>query len=452
VNCLGDKVPSAVKRVVKKLQAAGFEAYPVGGAVRDLLLGRKVGDWDITTNARPELVAALFERVIPTGIAHGTVTVLSGRRSIEVTTFRSDIGYSDGRHPDRVVFLRSLREDLGRRDFTINAMAYDLERKKLVDPHGGRRDLARRLVRAVGDPDRRFSEDGLRPLRAMRFACVLDFDIDGRTYRAIPGALSVFRNIAPERVRDELLKMLASRQAARGIELLQECGLLDGILPELQATIGFAQNRFHRHDVYRHSLECLRHSRGDAVLKLSVLLHDIGKPETAAGPVGERTFYGHEAASSRLAGCIMRRLKFSNAQIRRVQALIGGHMFHYEEGWTDGAVRRLVSRADPLNLTDLWEMRRADAWGRGMGVRATLANLRALKARVEKVMRADAAFKVTDLAIGGQDVMKILGCRPGPLVGRMLDQLLERVLDDPALNNKKALESQIRSIAGQSLA
>ncbi len=432
------------------MRAAGFEAYPVGGAIRDLLLERKVGDWDITTDARPKKVTNLFDRVIPTGIAHGTVTVLSGRRSIEVTTFRGDVGYSDGRHPDRIVFLRTLGEDLKRRDFTINAMAYDLERDRLIDPLGGRRDLARQLIRAVGDPDRRFAEDGLRPLRAVRFACVLCFNIDSRTKRAIPGSLNVFRKVAPERIRDELVKMLVSRNAARGIELLAECGLLEEIVPELQATVGFAQNRFHRYDIYRHSLECLRHSRGDAVLKLAILLHDIGKPETADGPEKERTFYGHEAASARLAASVMRRLKFSNAQIRRVQSVIGGHMFHYEDGWTDGAVRRLVRRVGSSNLEDLWEMRRADAWGRGIGVRATLANLRALKTRVEKVMRADNAFKVTDLAVSGQDVMKILGCPPGPRVGRVLLELLEKVLDDPTLNTKKALKSQIQSIAGQS--
>lgn len=424
---------------MEDLQAAGHQAYPVGGAIRDLLLDRKAGDWDVATSARPEQVAELFPRTVPTGIAHGTITVLAGRMQIEVTTFRGEVGYSDGRHPDQVVFLDSLEEDLQRRDFTVNAMAFDTRRAKIVDPFGGRRDLGAELIRAVGEPLERFREDGLRPMRAVRFACVLGFSIEEQTRRAIPDALEVFRKVAPERIREELLKILAVRQAARGIELMRQTGLLGDVLPALLPTVDFSQNRFHRHDVYHHTLRCLEKCRGDPVLKLAVLLHDVGKPEVAEGPPGAHTFYLHERRSAEIADRVMHRLRFSNADRKRVTGLIANHMFHYLPDWNDGAVRRFIRRVGPERLDDMWEMRRADAWGRGTGVRDTLANLRALRRRVEQVMAEDAALKVTDLAIDGHDVMQALGISPGPRVGRILEALLDRVLDDPSLNRRDRL-------------
>ena len=218
----------------------------------------------------------LFSRVIPTGIAHGTVTVLVGRSQVEVTTFRGDIGYTDGRHPDRVVFLNSLKEDLKRRDFTVNAMAYDTTRNRIIDPHQGRRDLKKGVIRAVGNPLRRFSEDGLRPLRAVRFACVLGFEIEKKTFGAIGKRLGVFRKVAPERVRVELQKILGSKEAHRGIELLRQSNLLVEILPELNPGIGFVQNRFHKYDVYNHTLKCLEHARGDLLVPRQ--LHHQGQP------------------------------------------------------------------------------------------------------------------------------------------------------------------------------
>ncbi|MFC1655007.1 CCA tRNA nucleotidyltransferase [Myxococcota bacterium] len=426
--------------------AAGHQAYPVGGGIRDVLLGRKVLDWDVTTSARPDDVLELFSRVVPTGIAHGTVTVLVGRSQVEVTTFRGDIGYTDGRHPDRVVFLNSLKEDLKRRDFTVNAMAYDTTRNRIIDPHQGRRDLKKGVIRAVGNPLRRFSEDGLRPLRAVRFACVLGFEIEKKTFGAIGKRLGVFRKVAPERVRVELQKILGSKEAHRGIELLRQSDLLGEILPELNPGIGFAQNRFHKYDVYHHILKCLEHARGDPVLKMAVLLHDIAKPETAEGPEGERTFYGHEKASAKAAARVLRRLRFSNQERQRVVTLISSHMFHYLPEWTDGAVRRLVRRVGPELLDDVYELRRADAWGRGVGVRDTLANLKSLKGRVARVLDEDAALKVTDLVIGGEEVMQTLGIRPGPRVGKILDALLERVLDDPSLNSLKTLKSLLKNL------
>ncbi len=430
-----------MRRVVDRLRAAGYQAYPVGGCVRDLLLGRPVTDWDLTTDARPGQVSELFDKVIPTGIDHGTVTVMVGQVPIEVTTFRGEDRYSDGRHPDQVVFLDSLEEDLKRRDFTINAMALDLEGARIVDPHAGQGDLQRALVRAVGDPDLRFHEDGLRPMRAIRFAAVLGFEVEPATLDAIGRAVDVLRNVSMERIREELLKILGSRNPALGIELLASTGLLDHVLPGLLAGRGFAQNRFHRLDVYQHALRCLDKSRGDAVLRLAILLHDIGKPATAAGPPAERTFYGHEQESARQADALLRRLCFSNRDRQRVTNLIHNHMFHYQPDWSDGAVRRLVARVGLENLPDLWELRRSDAWGRGPGLRSALANLKAVQERIGQVLTQDAALKVTDLAIGGAEVMRQLGCPPGPAVGRALSYLLDRVLDEPGLNQPEKLKN-----------
>jgi tRNA nucleotidyltransferase (CCA-adding enzyme) len=429
------------------LHQNGFLAYLVGGAVRDLLLGRPIKDWDVATNARPENVIPLFERVIPTGIAHGTVTVLMGKLKIEVTTFRGEGTYTDGRHPDHVEFLDSLEEDLRRRDFTINAMAYDLLTKRIIDPYGGSADLSAGLVRAVGNPIERFLEDGLRPLRAVRFSCVLDFAIEAATMAGIGAALPVFRQVANERVRDELLKILSSRHAARGIEALRQTGLLGEILPELLPTIGQAQNSFHKHDVYHHSLECLAHGRGDGVLKLAILLHDCGKPQSAGGPSGEHTFYNHERLSALGADEAMQRLRFSHDERERVSTLIANHMFNYEPSWTDGAVRRLVRKVGLERLSDLWELRRADILGRGMMVRGALDNLNLLKKRVEEIISKDSALKIKDLAINGETVMRELGLVPGPEVGRILDSLLEKVLDDPKINNEIDLKRILKELA-----
>jgi tRNA nucleotidyltransferase (CCA-adding enzyme) len=436
---------------VVTLHRNGYAAYPVGGGVRDSLLGRKCSDWDVATSAHPEQVMALFEKTVPTGIKHGTVTVILGERKVEVTTFRAESAYSDGRHPDRVQFLDSLEEDLKRRDFCINAMAYDLKHNRIIDPFGGMEDLRRGIIRAVGDPLERFMEDGLRPLRAIRFAAQLDFTVEERTFAAIGQARENFRRVAPERVREEILKLLSVSNAWQGVELLRLSGLMEDIFPELLAGVGFLQNLFHRYDVYQHTIQCLRKARGDGVLKLAVLLHDLGKPATAEGPEGQRTFYGHEKKSAQLARQIMQRLRFSGEEIERVVTLVENHMFHYEPGWTDGAVRRLIRRVGQSRLEDLFELRRADCWGRGYLVKKGLMNLLELRLRVARVLAEQAALKVTDLAVGGHDVMRILGCPPGPQVGHVLENLLELVTDNPSLNTKEKLEEIILSIGNKTL-
>jgi len=432
--------------VIEILAEAGFEAYAVGGGVRDILIGRKVGDWDVTTKAKPDQVISLFKRVIPTGIAHGTVTVVSRKHKIEVTTFRGEAGYFDGRHPDSVVFLDSLEEDLLRRDFTVNAIAYDLQKKRLVDPFHGQKDIKNKIIRAVGNPVDRFLEDGLRPMRAIRFASTLGFEIEKNTLASISKSVNTFTKVAKERISVELSKILASKRAHRGLELLRITGLLEHVLEELVPTIGFSQNKFHKYDVYHHTLKCLEKAKGDPVLKLAVLLHDVGKPQTAAGEEGSRTFYGHEKAAASMARKAMSRLKYSKLDQDRVANLISNHMFHYEKSWTDGAVRRLVRRVGPENLKDLWEMRRTDAWGRSFGLQDALSNLEEIKRRVEKVLKEYNTFSIKDLAIDGKDVMKILKVGPGRKVGDVLEALLEKVLDNPSLNSPEDLRKLVREL------
>ncbi len=435
------KIPKAVYLVVGKLRQKGYQAFPVGGAVRDLLLKRRISDWDIATDARPDAIGQLFEHTIPTGIEHGTVTVIQNQRSIEVTTFRGEAAYSDGRHPDEVVFLSSLFEDLKRRDFTINAMALDCESGQVIDPFEGQKDLQRGLVRAVGEPIDRFSEDGLRPLRAIRFACMLGFQVESETFRAIAGSLPIFVKVAVERIREELMKIMQFKHAAYGVSLLDQSGLLDTILPEMRTLKNFRQNRFHRYDVFTHSLKSLEKSRGDPIIRFALLLHDLGKPQTAQGGEGEYTFYGHEQVSADIAAIILKRMKFSKSDQNRIINLIKHHMFHYQPEWTDGAVRRLIRKIGPENLDDMWEMRRADIWGRGLYIRLGLKNLASLKSRVAQLLSQDAVLKISDLAIDGREVMNILKLEPGPEVGRVLNLLLEKVLDNPSINNPDSLKS-----------
>ncbi len=434
------KVPVPVFEILNQIFKAGFDAFPVGGCVRDLLMDKSVTDWDITTDALPEQVMKLFPKVIPTGMAHGTVTVVQQSLPVEVTTFRTETSYSDGRHPDQVKFVRNLDEDLKRRDFTMNAMALDVRHKKIIDPFCGMADLENALIRAVGNAIERFSEDGLRPMRAIRFAAVLNFQLERDTQEAIGKSIEIFKTVAMERIRQELVKLLAGKDPVKGIELLRNAGMLDHVLPGLTGGVGHEQNKYHLHDVYRHCLASLENAHGDPVLKLAILLHDIGKPACSAGNEGEYTFYGHEKESARQADYIMARLRFSNKERQRVVRLIENHMFHYEPDWTDGAVRRFIRRVSMELLDDLWEMRRADALGGGVGVEQTLAALDELRHRIEIVLQKDSALKITDLAITGKDVMRILGKPQGPEIGQALEILLQKVLDDPSLNTPEKLE------------
>jgi tRNA nucleotidyltransferase (CCA-adding enzyme) len=452
------RIPDDVMGVCRRLQTAGWEAHLVGGGIRDLLLERAPSDFDVATNAHPETVMALFGSrfAIPTGLQHGTVTVVThdpagAARHVEVTTYRGEGAYIDGRRPSSVTYVGSLREDLSRRDFTMNAIGFDPVSERISDPFGGRDDLARRCLRAVGTAEDRFREDGLRPMRAVRQAAQLNFDIEPGTLAAIAPTLEVFRRVSVERIRDEMLKLLAAPRPSVGIELMRHTGLLAEVLPELLEGVGVTQNRFHKHDVYQHTLAVVDATRGDALTRLGALLHDIGKPrarQPREGAPGEFSFFKHELVGAEMTEAIGRRLKLSNAERERVVALVANHMFFYTDEWSDGTVRRFVRRVGPEALPALFALREGDIAGRGFGEDPE-SELGELRRRIAAVNAEDAVLRVADLAVDGKDVMAILGLSPGRQVGVLLDRLLERVLDDPRLNTREALTTLLAEIQAE---
>jgi tRNA nucleotidyltransferase/poly(A) polymerase len=441
-----------VKEIAAIFSNHGKQAYLVGGAVRDLLRGKKAKDWDLATDALPEEVIAIFKEnsgngrkplgfVIPTGIKHGTVTVHFKGCEFEVTTFRADRGYSDGRRPDTVEFGVSIDEDLARRDFTMNAAAYKLPEGPLADPFNGAADIKAKLIRSVGDPVERFAEDGLRPIRAMRFASQLGFKVDDAVLAAIPGAIPLTAKVAPERIRDELDKIIMSPDPSAAFLLMEKTGLLELILPDLAACRGVEQKGFHQFDVLDHSLlACGFAAREEASreVRLAALFHDLGKKTTRKlGDDGIWTFYQHEKESSRLAGEIMLHFRYPNAVMDKVRHLIEEHMFHYEENWTDAAVRRFIIRAREEDLPDLYLLRRADAYATAKTDPAP-DFLLPLTKRVEKILAGSRALSLKDLAVSGYD-LKEAHVKPGKHMGIILNELLEAVIDDPNLNTREKL-------------
>lgn len=446
----GDVAPSALE-VCRRLAEAGHSAQIVGGCVRDLVLGRPAKDWDVATSAHPDEVQRVFRRTIPTGIAHGTVTVLVGAESIEVTTYRGEGAYSDARRPDHVVFGVTLEEDLARRDFTMNAMAYDPVQDRVVDPFGGHADLAARVIRAVGDPAARFAEDGLRVMRAVRFAATLEFSVEPATEAAIPSALGSLARVSAERVRDELLKLLGAGRPSIGLEIAERTGVLGVIMPELVEGVGVMQNRHHRWDVWRHTLAAVDGTPGDAIVRLGTLLHDVAKPRTAApkpDAPGEFTFYRHDSVGAEMADAVARRLKLSNKERERIVALVAHHMFWYSPEWSDATVRRFIRRVGPELLPDLFALRTGDVVGRGFGEDPE-NELGELRRRVDKVMAEDQALSIGDLAVDGGDVMRVLGVGPGRVIGDTLRALLEEVLEDPELNTRDRLLERLAALASR---
>ncbi|HEX6837336.1 MAG TPA: HD domain-containing protein [Polyangia bacterium] len=455
-------VPSDVVELCGKLRDAGHEAWVVGGAVRDLLRGAAAKDFDVATSAEPADVTRVFgrKRTIPTGEKHGTVTVLTERdgerQHVEVTTYRGEGAYSDGRRPDQIVFVRTLDEDLKRRDFTMNAIAYDPFAHTIVDPFGGQKDLQARTIRAVGDPLERFLEDGLRAMRAVRFAAQLEFAIDPATEHAIPEAIDVFKKVSAERVRDELVKILMARRPSVGLELMRTTGLLAFTIPELLESVGMHQNRFHRHDVWHHTLAAVDATElgpstangAPWLVRFAALLHDVAKPRTAApkeDSPSENTFYRHEHVGADMAAEICRRLKLANAERDTIVNLVGNHMFWYTPEWTDGTVRRFISRVGVEHLDALFALRAGDVRARGQGEEPG-TEIDELRARAHEEIAKASALKITDLAVGGGDVMEVLGCKPGPIIGDVLRALLERVLDDASLNTRDTLRALIPTV------
>jgi tRNA nucleotidyltransferase (CCA-adding enzyme) len=434
------KIPRVLKEFASHMIRAGYGCYLVGGAVRDMLLKRKFTDYDVATEARPDAVMKIYRRVIPTGIKHGTVTVLFKGIQVEVTTFRTESDYTDGRRPSRVTFSPSILEDLKRRDFTINAMAYDLAGGGLLDPHDGRGDLRRGIIRAIGDPGERFSEDGLRPVRACRFAAQFNFKIEEHTFQSIPKALETVKQVSAERIRDELIRMLEAEKPSVGLQALHDSGLLALILPELEQAVGVEQRELHCFDVFEHLIYSCDAASADSLdLRLSALFHDIGKPGTLSSDAdGLAHFFGHEELSARLAEQILLRLRFPNETIRTVTHLVRQHMFNYSEDWSDAAVRRFVARAGEAYIPALLALRRADQVGT-CNRREVPHMLIAFEKRIEKVLAAAGALTLSSLKINGRDLMRRLALPPGPQVGLVLNYLLEAVLDDPSLNETTTL-------------
>lgn len=446
------KIPEPLKKMNAVFRDNGFEAHLVGGAVRDMIRGKAASDWDLATNAPPQQVAKMFRRVIPTGIAHGTVTVLFQGHSVEVTTYRTEADYSDGRHPDSVNYAATIQEDLSRRDFTMNAMAASLDDGSIVDPFGGQDDIQNKIIRTVGNPLDRFDEDGLRPVRAIRFATQLGFTIDEATMAAIPASIQKTATISLERFRDEFIKILKSPEPSIGLDLLERTGLLQLFIPELAACKDVEQadcRGFHQFDVLRHLFyACDGAPQHKELVRLAALLHDIGKPRAKkAGSLPDGrptiTFYNHEKYSEEISQSLMTRLKFSKAETATVCHLVKNHMFHYESNWSDAAVRRFLYRVTPDALEDLFDLRVADVYGMTR-TPPTLkegpwsGNLLELKERIQEVSAKNQVLGLKDLAVNGKDLMAA-GIPAGRQLGQILNQLLETVLDDPSQNNREQL-------------
>lgn len=447
-------IPKEVKNIIEKLEQAGFEAYAVGGCARDLLLGVKSKDWDITTRAEPEEIQKLFPDSFYENV-FGTVGVKTGSKDktleiVEATTFRSETGYSDKRHPDKIEFAKTLEEDLKRRDFTINALALSVN-NKLVDLFDGEKDLKQGVIRTVGVAYDRFNEDALRLMRAIRFATTLNFTIDGETFDAIKDNAKLIDVIAKERIRDEFIKILDSKNAYKGIILLNDAGLLNLILPELTKGIDVGQNKHHIYTVFEHNLYSLKWAAEHDYslhVKIAALFHDIGKPQTKRGEGSDSTFYGHDVVSARITEKILTRLCFPKEFIKKATQLVRHHLFYYNVGEvTENAIRRLVARLGPENMDDLVKLRICDRMGSGVP-KPEPYRLRHFRFMVEKVQKDP--ITVGMLKVSGNDVMKKLKTKPGPKVGQILAILLDEVLDDPSLNTKKHQIEQIKALGKKS--
>lgn len=446
------KVPEKLHRVWEIFNSHGYSAYLVGGAVRDELLGKKSHDWDLATDARPEEVMKIFRRVIPTGIAHGTVTIHIMGLELETTTFRTDSDYSDGRHPDKVEYTSDIKEDLSRRDFTMNAIACNLKDGELTDPFGGKEDIKNGIIRTVGNPLERFDEDGLRPVRAIRFAGQLGFKIEENTLKALcdKKVLERTSKISVERFRDEFMKIMKTKEPSVSLKLLEKTGILNLFIPEFKACRGCIQNDgrgFHEFDVADHILySCDGISSDFPLVRLAAFYHDIGKPEckTSEEKDGKLLFHfhHHESISEKKAFKSMNYLKFSNEEIKKVCHLVKEHMFFYESSWSDAAVRRFIIRIGLENMEDLFLLRMADVYGMHKIAMAEFSpswmGLLELKERIKSITEKNNALSLKDLKVSGKDLMQ-KGIPSGKAMGLILKELLECVIDCPEMNEKEKL-------------
>jgi len=450
-----EEIPKEVQSVLGKLKKAGFEAFIVGGCVRDLLIGQKPKDWDITTNAKPEEIQKIFPKSFYNNkfftVAVQTKSEKPSLKEIEITTYRSEAKYTDKRHPDEIRFAKTLKEDLSRRDFTVNAIALDFQGKKskIIDPFKGKKDIEQKTIKTVGSPEKRFSEDALRLMRAVRFAITLGqgWKIEKNTFEAVQKNAFWLQAVSKERIRDEFLKIIMSERPAEGVELLRKAGLLKYIIPELEEGYKVEQNKHHIYDCYQHSLLSLNYAAKrnfNKYVRLAALLHDIAKPRTKQGEGPNCTFYGHEIVGAKMTVQILNRLKFPKKDIEKIAKLVRYHLFYYNVGEvSESSVRRLVRRVGPENMEELLQVRMADRIGSGVP-KAEPYKLRHLRYVIEKVSKDPISVKM--LKVDGNEVMKTLKIKPGPKVGQVLDILLGHVLTDPKKNNKEFLKKEIKRL------
>lgn len=434
-----DKIvfPDAVSYIINKLNTHDFDAFIVGGCVRDSILGRKPKDWDITTNALPQEIKSIFEKTYDTGIKHGTVSVAVAGENIEVTTYRIDGDYSDYRRPDIVRFTSSLKEDLARRDFTINAIAYHPE-AGLIDPFEGLEDLKNGFLRAVGNAEKRFHEDALRMLRAVRFSAQLDFSIEKTTFDAIKKSSELIKNISSERIRDELNKILISQNPMH-FNYLYEVGLLHHIIPEFISCYQTRQNNpYHVYNVASHIMHTVESVKNTSILRWTMLLHDIGKPSSfTTDDKGIDHFYGHQEVSAELADIILNRLRFDRDSIKKITKLIICHDMDIFD--TEKSVRKAISKVGEDLFLELTEVQRADAMGQNkIYLDNRIVKMDNIIEIYKKIKNDRQCLKISDMAINGHDLIS-LGIKPGKDIGKMLEYLFECVLENPEINDKQTL-------------
>lgn len=450
------EIPKEIKDIYSVLEKAGHQSYLVGGCVRDLLRGVKPKDWDIATSAKPKEIEKLFEKTFYEN-KFGTVSVVTNSeepslKTIEITPFRLEAKYSDKRHPDKVIFAKTLEQDLKRRDFTVNAMAMQIlnlktQNSKIIDLFGGQNDLKNKIIRAVGEPKERFDEDALRIMRAARLSSELGFSVEEKTKEAIKEKAGLLEMISKERIRDEFIKIIMSQNPADGLELMRELKILKYVMPELEEGYGVTQNKHHIYTVWEHNIRSMIYAAEKGwpfEVRLAALLHDIAKPRTKRGEGPNSTFYGHEIVGAKMTAQILSRLKFPRKISEKIIKLVRYHLFYYNVGEVnDASVRRLVRRVGPEHMDDLIKVRMAERVGSGVP-KAEPYKLRHFRFMIEKVQRDP--ISVAQLKVNGEDVMKIAGIVPGPKVGQILHILLDYILDDPSLNNKKWLEEKIKEL------
>jgi putative nucleotidyltransferase with HDIG domain len=449
-------VPKEVMMVIAVLHGASYEAYLVGGCVRDLLMGVTPKDYDVTTNATPEEIIALFPKtfyensfgtvgVVTCGEDLGTVCSDETVKIVEVTPYRLEGEYSDNRHPDTVTWSKNLLDDLGRRDFTVNSIAYNPVTHEIIDPYNGQEDIEKKQIKAVKEPDVRFKEDGLRLMRAVRFMSQLDFDIDTVTRESIERNAELLQNISRERVRDEFIKLIMTKYPMRGLVIMKETGLLDFVIPELLRGVGVSQNQAHAYDVWEHNLRTLQHSadkQWPLHVRLSAIFHDISKPETKrfSREKGVITFYGHDVVGGRVTREIMERLKFPKDLIERVSMFVRWHMFFSDtEQITISAVRRLITNVGKENIWDLVNLRICDRIGTGRPKEEPY-RLRMYESMIEEALQDPISLKM--LKTDGKRIMDVTQETPGPKIGFVLHALFDEVLDNPEKNTEEYLDDR----------